>query len=241
MWPDDLENPDAMRKLFDSEQLGRDIAGNSFTGTVVQAVGLVAMAGTNFLSLMQCKTNEPRKPASGAACPAAPPKRRADGDSPVNPAPKRYRLFGKQQHSRLHQSSSPGGPSGSADAPRPGHKGVIKRALKKQFDPSYAQTPVKKQPAVAKNRPGGNRGALGKRASSSIWEKEMLFQEYDRLCVELGRKAANKEFATKKPKGFFQAGSCVSRFSSVFLWKSLVFLGKSSVFLSFHSEKLGFP
>lgn len=221
MWPCDLEHPDALRRLFRSE-LGRDIAGNSFTGTVVQAVALIALLTTNFFLLMRnSRASGSILPAANRAPSAPPPPSAVEpaeiaeppvpGDSQkATPLTKRRRVVGKTSPSSgcenvvATQSASPQGHA----------KVVRKRILKKQFDPTFAiSKPKSPVPRAVETRArkrgansGGNKVAQGKRPSSSIWEKEMLFQEYDRIRGEKGTKAANAEFKAKKPKGYYQAG-----------------------------------
>jgi len=232
MWPDDLENPEAMRNVFDNE-LGRDIAGNSFTGTVVQAVMIAAMLHTNVLDLL--RANVPKRDRK-IMSPKDTPKKQHQKWKPYRSSndglftehsPKRRRLRGKQHGDQENSHGAqeiPGGPSssfgrgvshacGSSDIPSVPPSLVTKRLLKgKQPDPAHrlwASSTKTSETKRKKRRPGGNKSAEGKKPSSSIQEKEKLFVEYDTLVSKLGKRGANKEMATRRPKGYYQAGSCV--------------------------------
>ena len=230
MWPVDLENPEAMRNVFDNE-LGRDIAGNSFTGTVVQAVMIAAMLHTNVLDLL--RANVPKRDRK-IVSPKDTPKRKHQKCKPYRSSsdglftehsPKRRRLRGKQHGDQENSHGAqeiPGGPSssfgrgvshacGSSDIPSVRPSLVTKRypITGKQKDPAHrlwASSTKTSEKQRKKRRPGGNKKAKGKRPSSSIQEKEKLFAEYDALVSKLGQRGANKEMATRRPKGYFQAG-----------------------------------
>ena len=221
MWPVDLENPEAMRNVFDNE-LGRDIAGNSFTGTVVQAVMIAAMLHTNVLDLLRANVPERgRKIVSPKDTPKRKHQKCNRSSSDGLFTEKRRRLRGKQHGDQENSHGAqeiPGGPSssfgrgvshacGSSDIPSL----VTKRypITGKQKDPAHrlwASSTKTSEKQRKKRRPGGNKSARGKRPSSSIQEKEKLFAEYDALVSKLGQRGANKEMATRRPKGYFQAG-----------------------------------
>ena len=218
IWECDIANKTAFHDMVDV--CGRDMAGNSFTGTVAQAVLLAQFAASPAWIDLELPANANVSPLvpSPAGLPSSAPE--PDSDT-VQPEP-------TAQPSRKRKA-----PEADAEAASETKLVPIRRLRGKQCPdgnvemqpvlPSLKRSTSKKDLVLKKRKGkkgatiqqkqgkvGGNTAATGKSSMVTIWEKEQIFAEYEKI-KSTGVPKPLAVLEAKKMKGYYAGCLCSSK------------------------------
>lgn len=213
IWRCDAEKPSAFDAMLRKTSLARDLAGNSFSGTVARAAFLTSLVCSDVWRDVGVKS--PVKENSAADSPAEPAQQREQpAQKRAQPAQPSHRPS-KRAKSMIqppedHEVAEAGEPSAPSQE-KPDEKPLDKKRKMKPAGPPGGLVPthrLRKKTTLAPKPPKpprghattGNQKARGKKKMATLAEKEAIMSAYDE-AVKSGQKQPIQ--AVKHFRGFF--------------------------------------
>lgn len=194
----DAENVESYDKMLEKKPFAQSLAGNSFTGTVVQAVTITSFVCCKvWRDQTACTSPEAAslQQKAGQQCLPHPSTQSLSAAMAKDSATNEPRLV-EYQGSVLHRCRG---------------KQAWLRKVRKEL--------------VQKRRGRGNHKAKGKKTMTSIYQKEQIFQAYEKA------KGAGDEQALKQVKsmhGYFKGCMCKTKWGSIRVAQSWTLLCKTA-------------
>lgn len=226
IWRDDSENKAAFDKMAANSKLSQDLAGNSFTSTVVQAMFLTAMVSSShwvgIVAGSQTESPTPQPQPSEARIPTKSGKRKAKVALEDSKSKESEMAMVSVADSSGKSQPSSGSVQDGEDKlverePDDSHPSKTRFRLRGKKSPAHlfqVSTSVKQK--KGKGFGGkGNRRAKGKKPMATIAQKERIFQEFEKAREHQTKAAALKSVAKLGLPGFYPGCLYQSKWGSV--------------------------
>ena len=211
IWRVDSENVSVYDRMAASDKFSQDIAGNAFSSTACQASLLAC-----FISCDVWREMQPRTPGSVAK--PKPAKHSQQSPSAIPSPLLEVATHGNTVSAPSDSVSGGSAPSGSNTTVSKGY------AMRKVHQGSLLPVPTRRLRVKTtlkvdnpKRKPGnngsGNKDANGKKKMISIYEKEMILQEYDK-AVQKGMKKPQNYVKKLNMKGYFRGCMFASKWGT---------------------------